>query len=252
MEHSINSHERKRLYTVTIRTNDKKIRELGAHFDRVTIADKEENVIFVGIKILQADNRVDAERKAYHWYWNHCRACFGHAERVITVSDEDEEVRYSNSFSCTDLQARYLDRKTAERLVAESKDELGIRVPDAAEGCAYWQLYRLKKRRNTPSMHKVAPCILKGGSGVLYYRRTLEPQMSANGQVIVRRKMENVRLQARTLKEAYREVIERRLRDIHRTGRRHLAQARQYERFLPPGLLLPAPPRELAPIQAHP
>lgn len=238
MEHYTDSHEKINLYTVHIRTNHRKIKEMWQHFDRVTVASKEENVLFIGIKMIQAGSRVDAAKKAHCWYWNHCKGLFGPAEYVITVSDPEEEVRYSRSFSCARRQAWYLNRETALRVVAEAKGELALRTPHPSAGYAYWQLFRLKKRRNRPSMMKVGPCILRGGSGVLYYRRTLEPQVSADGHVVVKRKIENVRLQARVLQEAYKEVIARKLRDIHRTGRRHFARARQYERFFPPHLLI--------------
>ncbi|MDO8594240.1 MAG: hypothetical protein Q7R93_01860 [bacterium] len=245
MEDTNPTHEKIRQYTVHIRTNHRRIKKMWRQFDRVTIASKDENVLFVGIKILEADHRVDAARKAYWWYGNNCKRLFGPAGQVITVSDSEEEVFYSPSFSCTNVQSRYLDEGTALRVVAEAKGELGIRAPK--EGFAYWQLFRLKRRKKKRGLEKFGPCLLKSESGVLYYRRTLEPQVSVQGHIVVKRKVENVRLQARTLKAAYAEVIARKLRDLHKTGRRHLAQARHYERFLPQSLLPTATANEIVP-----
>ena len=66
-----------------------------------------------------------AVEKAVAWYRKHLKAVLGHPHKTLMINDPMGEVSYEDGFICTDLQNKYLDDETIERLLDESGGDLG-------------------------------------------------------------------------------------------------------------------------------
>ena len=172
-----------------------------------------ENNLFVSKKIFRAGDRREAVRKVVQWFWKSFKGDIGPAHRVLTVNDPYEEVHYGGSFSCADPLNKYLGPRALKRVIKESACKL---VRDEREGTEHHppnSVRRIKRRRKYN--RRIGPRFSQSSTGALYYRVTLVPQMSQQGTVTQKRKVQNVRLQARNLEEAQAEIAERGLDAIN-------------------------------------
>jgi hypothetical protein len=65
----------------------------------------------------------------------------------------------------------------------------------------------------------IAPCVYQNPFGTIFYRITLQPQVSSSGVFVRKRKTRLVRLTARTLPEALAEIQARGLPGLHQSRR---------------------------------
>ena len=162
---------------------------------------------FIARKIFRATDRGHAVRRVVQWFWKQFKGEIGFAHNVLTVYDIYSEVHYCSTFSCNDPLNKYLDDVTLRRLIRESKGKL---ERDDRIGKAHHppnSVRRVKRRRK---YHKTLfPRISISSTGALYYRVTLIPQISSESIIIQKRKIQNVRLKARTLEEAKLEISKR-------------------------------------------
>jgi hypothetical protein len=80
---------------------------------------------FIATKSFYGCNRRMAVEKVVAWYNKHLKAVLGHPHQTLMINDPMGEVSYEDGFVCTDLQNKYLDDETIERLLDESGGDLG-------------------------------------------------------------------------------------------------------------------------------
>jgi hypothetical protein len=162
---------------------------------------------FTARKIIRAGDRKEAVRKTVQWFWKQFKGSIGEAHNVLTINDPYDEVVYSKKFSCADPANKYLDDETIEKVITGSGGKL---MKETRQGTPHHppnSLRRVKRRRK---YHRtVAPRISISSSGAYYFRLTLRSQVSKKGEILQKRKIQNLRLRARNLEDAEREVIER-------------------------------------------
>lgn len=163
-------------------------------------------------------NRHAAVRKLLQWFWDKYKGRHGPASEVLTVSDPYSEAIFAEPFNCNDKRNNYLDSKTIERIVAESK---GILERDTKAGTAHHPRRSLRrKKRHREFLTTVAPNIFESNTGTFYYRIVTVPQISNKGVIFQKRKLKSVRLEAKTLPQAIEEIKNRQLRMLSATTRR--------------------------------
>jgi hypothetical protein len=199
-----------RQYTVTLRFEDfHSLRNLNQVF-------REDR--FVAERIIHAADRRTAVRKALQWFSTRFAGSVGPACKVLTVDDPFHEVTYDPDFDCSDLRNKLLPEEVLERLIAEANGELVRDTQLTRLGhplCAV----RRRKRRVKFKAKAIAPCVYQNAFGTLFYRITKRSQVSRSGRVLSKRKTRHVRLTARTLPEAVKEIQTRRLLELHQSRR---------------------------------
>jgi hypothetical protein len=147
-------------------------------------------------------------RKYAKYGWN--------ATDHLTVNDPVNEVYYHNDFNCGHRQNRYLDAKTTDRLIDQSKGELMV---DRRAGSTYHPRMSVKrqKRRRRATQETIFPHIIRIGK-ILYYRVTIQPQKSRKGQLLSKRKYKDIRLSAKSVKSALLEIVDRRLHETNNSS----------------------------------
>jgi len=162
---------------------------------------------FVAKKIFRAGDRREAVRKIVQWFWKSFKGNIGPAHKVLTINDPYEEVCYGPRFSCADPLNKYLGPRALRRVIKESGGKI---VRDERKGAEHHppnSVRRVKRRRKYH--RRVAPRISESSTGALYYRVTLIPQISHEGVIVQKRKVQNIRLRALTLEDAQAEISER-------------------------------------------
>ncbi|MEK9985180.1 MAG: hypothetical protein VW879_10585 [Opitutae bacterium] len=168
---------------------------------------------FVAKKIFRSSDRREAVRKIVQWFWKDFKGNIGPAHKVLTINDPYEEVHYSQGFSCADPINKYLGPRALKRVIRESGGKV---VRDEREGSVHHppnSVRRVKRRRKYH--RRVAPRLSVSSTGALYYRVTLVPQISKKGVIVQKRKIQNVRLNARNLEDALVEIIARGLDSLN-------------------------------------
>lgn len=199
-----------RHYTATLKFKDyRSIRNLTQVF-------RED--CFVAERVIAAANRRVAVRKALQWFSTRFNGSVGPAWKVLTLDDPGNEVAYDEDFSCSDLRNKLLPEDVIQRLLAASNGELVRDTRSAWLGhplCAV----RRTKRRVKFKAKAIAPCIYQNACGTIFYRITQQPQISRSGVVLNKRKTRLVRLEARTLPAAIKEIRDRGLPALHQSRR---------------------------------
>jgi hypothetical protein len=175
---------------------------------------------FVIERTVEAENRTSAVKKARSFFWSRFVRSGLSPYQCLTVDDPYYEVLYKGeSFDCSSIGNNFLTEEVIERIIAES---CGILIRDNVITKFGHPLYSLRRTRknNRPFMKMVAPCIYKSKAGTFYYSITTQPQYSRAGVVVQRGKKKLIRLSSRTLAQAIREIIERRLRNQHCSRRK--------------------------------
>lgn len=193
---------------------------------------------FVAERVIRAPNRQKAVRLALQWFAKYFKHHAGPPEKVLTVDDPAGEAAYHPGFNGDDLRNLFLPPDVRARLLAEARGEL---VHDAASG-------RLRYRDGAAcqpppeargQVRVVAPCVCQNERGTLFYRITEQTQASRSGQLLRKRKTRLIRLTARTLAEAAKEIEDRRLHELHQARRasrqRSLAVLQKLAAALGPG-----------------
>jgi hypothetical protein len=162
---------------------------------------------FIARKVFRAASRKAAAQKIVQWFWKNLKGEVGPAYKVLTVNDPYDEVRYGPKFSCNDPLNNYLDKETTIRVIKLSNGKL---IRGNREGSVHHPPNSVKRiRRRRKYNKKIAPRISMSSTGALYYRVTLIPQISGEGIIIQKRKIQNVRLDAREIGDAVDEITER-------------------------------------------
>ena len=173
---------------------------------------------FVAERVISAPNRQTAVRKALQWFSTRFNGSVGPASSILTVDDPCHEVTYDQDFSCSDLRNKFLPEEVLDRVLAEANGELVRDTRRTSHGhplCAV----RRTKRRVKFKARAIAPCVYQNPFGTIFYRITLQPQVSSSGVPVRKRKTRLVRLTARTLPEALAEIQARRLPELHHSPR---------------------------------
>lgn len=230
-----------RQYTVTLKfENYRHLRKLKKVFrgDR-----------FVAERVIVAPNRRAAVRKALQWFSARFRGSIGPAWQILTVDDPSREVTYDQDFSCNDLRNKFLSEAVRERLIAEANGEL-VRDNRPTKLGHPLGAVRRRKRRVKFKAKAIAPCIYQNAFGTIFYRITLTSQLSKSGVVLRKRQTRLVRLDARALPEAIREIRARGLPQLHHS--RRLIEKRSLAIAPLPFFVPPAPiPASIAPDGSH-
>ena len=163
---------------------------------------------FVFKKSFTAFTRKKAVDKVCQWYWKELKGLWGQAHTILTVSDDYQEVYYSDNFSCADKGNRYLDESTILLLLKDSNGEL-LREESVGEKHHPTNSVKRAKRRRI-YLQQVADNIYQHpNTKVMYYAQTVVPQKTKNGKVVQKRKRENFKLVAKSLDKAYKEIERR-------------------------------------------
>lgn len=173
---------------------------------------------FVAERVIAAANRRVAVRKALQWFSTRFNGSVGPAWKVLTLDDPGNEVTYDEDFSCSDLRNKLLPEDVIQRLLAASNGELVRDTRSAWLGhplCAV----RRTKRRVKFKAKAIAPCVYQNACGTIFYRITQRPQISRSGVVLSKRNTRLVRLAARTLPAAIKEIRDRGLPALHQSRR---------------------------------
>ncbi|MSR79081.1 MAG: hypothetical protein EXS59_02975 [Candidatus Taylorbacteria bacterium] len=161
---------------------------------------------------ISAPDRKRAVQKMLLWFWEEYKGKYGPASEVLTVGDPYNEAVFTEDWNCNDKRNNYLDATTMERVIEESK---GILECDSKNGSPHHprrSTRRKNRRRKYPDT--VAPNIHRSSTGRLYYRVIVVPQKSRRGVISVHRKMQDIKLEARTLAEAVEEIRKRGLKVV--------------------------------------
>jgi hypothetical protein len=172
-------------------------------------SDTNESYGFVARIVIQATDRGRAVHRAQLWYWEKYRGQLGPAHETLVVDDPHGEVRYGPEFNCGAKKNRLLPDAVIAALLEEAHGEL---MRDARAWRPHHppgSVRRVRRRRDFGKF--VAPNIRQMRNGVLYYRVTRVPQKVRNGRRLRKRKYRDIRLTARTLREAANEIEQRML-----------------------------------------
>ncbi len=175
---------------------------------------------FIAEKIIHAENRDLAVYLALQWYWGHLTCQTKPAHKVLTVDDPYSEVSYCPDFSCASRRNNYLTDDVITRVIHESQ---GILKRDTFSGKSRHPPHnfaRVRRRRKLPKW--VAPNIYGDDNETLFYRMAICSQISSNGRFIRYRKVRMVRLQAKKIPEALREIIDKGLFDCNAKKRKYV------------------------------
>ncbi|MBI2475852.1 MAG: hypothetical protein HYV67_01240 [Candidatus Taylorbacteria bacterium] len=167
---------------------------------------------------IEAPNRRTAVRKALQWFWDKYEGKYGPASDVFTIGDPYKEVVFKEPFNCNDKGNNYLDEATKARVIEQSK---GILERDSKTGSRHHppRSLRRKKRRREYRV-TIAPNIQESNTGTLYYRIVVTPQQSKNGVITTKRKVLDIKLEAKTLAQALEEIKTKNLRGLNKVSRR--------------------------------
>lgn len=160
---------------------------------------------------IEAPDRKTAVRKGLQWFWDKYQGKHGAASEVFTVGDPYREVVFREPLNCNDKGNNYLDEATAARVIAESKDILEL---DSKAGLPHHSRRSLRrKKRRREYRVTVAPNIQESNTGTFYYRMVVKPQKSEGGTVTQKRKLQDIKLEAKTLAAAIEEIREKGLKN---------------------------------------
>ena len=164
---------------------------------------------------IEAETRAMAVNTALQRFWEEFgknpSKKYAAANEIVTVSDPHNEVTFNDDFNCNDKKNNYLDEPTIARVLEQSKGVLLRDTRDNVPNHPRRTFCRNKRRR--VFLETVAPNIMRSPtSGVLYYRTIEAPQKSKGGVISQKRKMQNVRLEAKTVLEAIVEIKAKGLR----------------------------------------
>jgi len=168
---------------------------------------------FIARKVFRASGRKTAVQKIVQWFWKNFKGEVGLAHKVLTINDPYNEVVYGAGFLCNDPLNKYLDKETTVRVIKLSNGKL---MQEEREGSIHHppnSVKRVKRRRKYN--RNIAPRVSISSTGTLYYRITLIPQISREGMIIQKRKIQNIRLDAREVDDALKEITERGLDQIN-------------------------------------
>lgn len=179
---------------------------------------------FVSRMLIEAPHRAKAVHQAQLWYWTQYKGSLRPVHKVMTVSDPEREVRYSESFNCADKTNRLLPESVLTRVIAESNGELTCETGGGTRNHAPGSVRRVKRRRDFGKF--IAPNIRRMKRGILYYRIVRVPQKSSRGKIVQKRRYIDVRLAARTLPDAITEIQSRRLKHEHDMKSARIVKAR--------------------------
>ncbi len=161
---------------------------------------------------ISAPDRKTAVQKMLLWFWEEYKGKYGPASEVLTVGDPYNEVVFSGEFNCSHKANNYLDEPTLTRVIAEFE---GTLMRETALGTKHHPRRSLRrKNRRRKYRRTVAPNIQESSTGRFYYRIIVVPQKSRRGEVLVKRKMKEEKLKAKTLPEAIEEIQEKGLKRI--------------------------------------
>ena len=177
---------------------------------KITITVTEEQP-FTEEHSIQTVNRKTAVRKGLQWFWDKFQGKHGPASDVFTVGDPYTEVTFREPWNCNDKGNNYLDEATAARVIVESG---GILELDDKKGSRHHprRSLRRKKRRREYRI-TVAPNIQESNTCTFYYRVVVTPQKSEGGTIVDKRKMADIKLEAKTLAGAIAEIREKGLKN---------------------------------------
>jgi hypothetical protein len=171
--------------------------------------------VFSYSKVVLAKDREKAVYDSLQWYWEEIKSEWGQACNIMTVSDPYNEVCYWDDFNCSDRSNNYLDESTKARVIAASSGLLVIN--DTTGGSKHHRkncLRRIKRRR--VYLQRISTNVYEHPTtGVMYYRETVIPQKSTGGsqgkpgKLLAKRKVENIRLNAKSLQRATSEIAKR-------------------------------------------
>ncbi len=153
-----------------------------------------------------AKSRKQAINKALFWFWNHHKKLgLGKACDSIVVDDLYCEVRYTPDFRCDCRHNNFLPQSTINRVIQESKGELVQDMGQGPSGPSHNSLRRVRRRRM--AITYPAPGIRRMANGVMYYKVNLPEKTSiAREKGWIRSKFQEVRLEARNLPDAIKEI----------------------------------------------
>ena len=158
--------------------------------------------LFVAHKSFYGCNRRAAVIKASDWYNSHLKAVLGNPHNTMFINDPLVEVKYDDDFVCTDLRNKYLDEGTTNRLLAESKGDLGREDALPRDGISLGSVKRLRKRKRKEI--QLTEHLTQTASGTIYYKMAQVSQ-ERKGSI----KFRKVKLASKSLLKAKREVIRR-------------------------------------------
>jgi len=158
--------------------------------------------LFVAHKSFYGCNRRSAVIKATEWYNAHLKAVLGNPHNTMFIDDPLMEVKYDDDFVCTDLRNKYLDKDTMNRLLAESKGDLGREEILPKDGISMGSVKRLRKRKRKEI--QLTEHLTQTASGTIYYKMA-EISEDRKGTI----KFRKIKLASKSLLKAKREVIRR-------------------------------------------
>ena len=162
-------------------------------------------------QLIEVNTREAAIKSALNWYWYTVASAWGCPSDILTVSDPYLEVMYTDDFNITSRKNNYLDDKTIQRVIDSSNGVLEISNKPSEPNHPKHSLMRTKRRR--VYLERVADSVYRHpNTGVMYYRTSVTPQISKGGKqgkpgvIVQKRKVENIRLKAKRLETALKEI----------------------------------------------
>ena len=148
-----------------------------------------------------ATSRGKAVYNACQWHWKEYRGAWGQINDIMTVDDPSGEVKYSDTFSCSDRGNRYLDEDTIEKVVEDSGGQL---VKEDSSGDKHHPPNSVKrvKRRRKYNVRVGKNLYQSPSTRTLYYVTT---ELSKNGKRI----RKNNKLVTKDLEKAEKEIARR-------------------------------------------
>lgn len=217
----------RRSYTMRVRIGfDHKSVLHGRGWRGVTTLYRDDTLVLE--RTVPGTNRRAAVTVALNWLWVHLGHQLGQAQTLLTVDNPYEEVKYSTSFHCRAREYCYLDEITVTQLLLEANGELVRETRLRALHHPYGSVRRIKRRRKLPA--RVAPNVYADANNTFFYRYTHVPQHSKKGKFIRYRKVRFLRLEARGLSSAIKEIKDRDLPALHKS-RRILGDIRSVSRL---------------------
>jgi len=152
-------------------------------------------------KDFTANSRGKAVYNACQWYWKEYKGAWGQINDIMTINDPYDEVRYSDTFSCSDRKNRYLNTETIEKIIKDSDGQLTKEESTGDKHHPPNSVKRVKRRRKYNV--RVGKNLYQSPSTrTLYYVTT---EISKNGK----RVRKNNKLVTKDLEKAEREIDRR-------------------------------------------
>jgi len=157
---------------------------------------------FIATKCFYGCNRRMAVEKVVAWYNKHLKAVLGHPHQTLMINDPMGEVSYEDGFVCTDLQNKYLDDETIERLLDESGGDLGRDDSQGTEKHSPASVKRLRRRRKQDVY--LSDQLVQSSGGTIYFKMK-DLTCGESGKVRTRK----IKLASKSIEKAEKEVVRR-------------------------------------------